>query len=245
MRRDNIPKHVAIIMDGNGRWAKKRLLPRSSGHIAGLQSVKKVIQFAAKADIKVLTLFALSTENFSRRPSEELSHLMSLFIKQLRQHASELHEKNIRVSFIGCHEVLPEEVLRSMNMIQELTSNNSGLHLVLAINYSGQWDLVHASQEIAKAVLDHSISIDQIDEGLLGSQVSLHDLPPLDLMIRTSGELRLSNFLLWQSAYSELYFTDILWPDFNEKDFENAVISFQKRLRKYGKTEEQVGEQCA
>tara|TARA_B100001093_G_C26857905_1_gene1028361 strand:- start:5953 stop:6690 length:738 start_codon:yes stop_codon:yes gene_type:complete len=245
MRKDKMPKHVAIIMDGNGRWAKKRLLPRSSGHIAGVQSVKKAIQFAVRSNIEVLTLFALSAENYTRRPSDELSHLMSLFVKQLRQHASELHEKGIRVSFIGSHEVLPKEVQRSMSMIQELTSKNPGLHLVLAINYSGQWDLVQASREIAQAVLEHQLTIDQIDEASLSSRVALHNLPPLDLLIRTSGELRLSNFLLWQSAYSELYFTETLWPDFDEANFESAVISFQKRLRKYGKTEEQVGDKCA
>ena len=236
---DNL-KHVAIIMDGNGRWAKKRHLPRAAGHIAGVKAVEKAIQFASKQQFRVLTLFALSTENFTSRPDDELTHLMELFVNQLQKRVKDLHKQQIKVSFIGDHSVLPSSVQSVMQDATALTENNSGLQLVFAINYSGQWDITQAAQRIAKDVSESAMSIDDVSIEAMSERISLHHLPPLDLLIRTSGELRISNFLLWQIAYSELYFTDTLWPDFNEQNFEQAVASYFSRSRKYGKTPEQL-----
>ncbi len=233
-------KHVAIIMDGNGRWAKKRHLPRAAGHLAGIKAVEKAIQFAVKQQCRVLTLFALSTENFTSRPDDEVTHLMGLFVKQLQQRVKDLHKQQIKLSFIGDHSVLPSSVQSAMQDATALTKHNNGLQLVLAINYSGQWDVTQAARRIAKDVSESTISLDDISIDTMSERITLHHLPPLDLLIRTSGELRISNFLLWQLAYSELYFTDTLWPDFNEQSFEEAVASYNSRCRKYGKTPEQL-----
>ncbi len=233
-------QHVAIIMDGNGRWAKKRHLPRAAGHIAGVKAVEKAIQFAVKNKLRVLTLFALSAENYTARPETEVSHLMGLFVKQLQQRVQDLHQQQIKVTFIGDQTTLPQSVQTAMQDAALLTEHNAGLQLVLAINYSGQWDIAQAAQRIAKDIIESSLALDEVSVEAVSARVMLHDLPPLDLLIRTSGELRLSNFLLWQLAYSELYFTDTLWPDFDEKAFDQAFTAYHQRSRKFGKISEQL-----
>ncbi len=240
MSEQNIPKHVAIIMDGNGRWAKKKLLPRAAGHVAGVNAVQKAVEFAAENNISVLTLFALSIENYGGRPKEELSHLMSLIVKQLAKHVTALHEKNVKISFIGDHGNLSVNVRQEMDSAVSITADNTGLQLVFAINYSGLWDITNAAQRVAEKVSEGCLALADITQEEMNKHISLSELPKLDLMIRTSGEMRLSNFLMWQSAYAELYFTETLWPDFDKYSFEQAITAFQQRCRKFGKTVEQI-----
>ena len=236
-----IPTHVAIIMDGNGRWARSRYLPRVAGHRAGSKAVKSAIQFCVKQRIQVLTLFALSVENKMFRPAEEVNFLMSLFAESLASYTAELHTNKVRVRIIGDLSALPAALLRQIEHTQALTSQNTGLQLNIAMNYSGRWDMVQA----VKQLIRQGTTECAIDEALLSSKLSLAELPPPDLLIRTSGEKRISNFMLWQLAYTELYFTDVFWPDFNDTIFADALASFQQRDRRYGLVKETNEQQHA
>lgn len=232
------PKHVAIIMDGNGRWAKKRFLPRTAGHLAGVKAVKRAVEYAVNNKIPVVTLFALSVENLLTRSASEIAHLMSLFSKQLNAQVDKLHEKNVRIRFIGDRSALSEKLITLIVAAEKKTEKNTGLVLIFAINYSGRWDIAQATHRIVKAVSQGNLSADTIDESVCSQFMSLSDVPEPDLLIRTSGECRISNFLLWQLAYTELYFTDVLWPDFDDTVFEKALHVFSQRDRKFGTVRE-------
>lgn len=242
---DCVPKHVAIIMDGNGRWAKKRVMPRSVGHIYGVKAVKKAVRFAAKHHIDVLTLFALSTENLTSRPKKEVDQLLALFIKQLKTQVKELHQNQIKLSFIGNFHPLPEELQTLIRDNTQLTKNNTGLHVVIAVNYSGRWDILDAMRRLAHDVESGRLSAGSLADADLHHYFSLSELPEPDLLIRTSGEYRVSNFLLWQLAYTELFFTETLWPDFDEELFAQALSSFASRSRKFGRISDQMEDQHA
>lgn len=229
------PQHIAIIMDGNGRWAKKRLLPRISGHRRGLESVKTVITQCQKLNIPFLTLFAFSTENWLR-PTQEVDFLMSLFQDSIKKESSSLIKNNIRFKLIGDRKPFPKKLIDKIKDLENLTEKNTGLTLSIAINYGGRWDIVNAVNEYRKK--NHFKK--PFTQKNLIQNLSLNFAPDPDLLIRTGGEKRISNFLIWQFSYTELYFTEILWPDFNEKAFTSALIEFQKRERRYGKTSEQI-----
>ena len=235
----NIPQHVAIIMDGNGRWAQLQGKGRVSGHKAGVESVRAVVASARKANIKALTLFAFSSENW-QRPASEVSVLMDLFMFVLTKEVKRLHKHNIRFKVIGDLSRFSVKLQKSIAHSEQLTMNNNGLVLSIAANYGGRWDITQASKKIAEEVQNGLLSLDQIDEITLGQRTCLAELPALDLLIRTGGDYRISNFLLWQAAYAELFFTDVLWPDFNEAEFEKAINCFDLRERRFGKTGEQA-----
>ncbi len=230
-----LPKHVAIIMDGNGRWAKKRGKLRAFGHRAGIKAVRSAVSFSAKRKIESLTLYAFSSENWNR-PEQEVSSLMELFIFALDSEVKSLHKHNIRLSVIGdisrFSERLRDRICRSV----KLTANNTGLQLNIAANYGGRWDIVQSIQKIAQQIKDNSLEPQDITEELVNNYMNLSQQPQVDLVIRTGGEHRISNFLLWQIAYAEFYFTDILWPDFDETVFEGAINAFAKRERRFGGT---------
>jgi undecaprenyl diphosphate synthase len=229
------PQHIAIIMDGNGRWAKKRLMPRISGHRKGLESVRSVITQCQKLNIPFLTLFAFSTENWLR-PSKEVNFLMSLFQDSIKKESSSLIKHNIRFKLIGDRKPFPKKLIDKIKDLESLTEKNTGLTLSVAINYGGRWDIVNAVNQFRKK----SDLKKPLTQKNLSQNLSLSFAPDPDLLIRTGGEQRISNFLIWQFSYTELYFTETLWPDFNEKAFMNALIEFQKRERRYGKTSEQL-----
>ena len=229
------PKHIAIIMDGNGRWAKKRLMPRISGHRKCLESVKTIITQCQKLNIPFLTLFAFSTENWLR-PSQEVKFLMSLFQDSIKKESSSLIKNNIRFKLIGDRKLFPEKLNDKINSLERLTEKNTGLTLSIAINYGGRWDILNAVNEYRKQ--NHFKKT--FTEKNLIQNLSLNFAPDPDLLIRTGGEKRISNFLIWQFSYTELYFTETLWPDFNEKAIMAALFEFQKRERRYGKTSEQL-----
>ncbi len=229
------PQHIAIIMDGNGRWAKKRLMPRISGHRRGLESVKTVITQCQKLNIPFLTLFAFSTENWLR-PTQEVDFLMSLFQDSIKKESSSLIKNNIRFKLIGDRKPFPKKLIDKIKDLENLTEKNTGLTLSIAINYGGRWDIVNAVNEYRKK--NHFKK--PFTQKNLIQNLSLNFAPDPDLLIRTGGEKRISNFLIWQFSYTELYFTETLWPDFNEKAFTSALIEFQKRERRYGKTSEQI-----
>ena len=229
------PQHIAIIMDGNGRWAKKRLMPRISGHRRGLESVKTVITQCQKLNIPFLTLFAFSTENWLR-PTQEVDFLMSLFQDSIKKESSSLIKNNIRFKLIGDRKPFPKKLIDKIKDLENLTEKNTGLTLSIAINYGGRWDIVNAVNEYRKK--NHFKK--PFTQKNLIQNLSLNFAPDPDLLIRTGGEKRISNFLIWQFSYTELYFTETLWPDFNEKAFTSALIEFQKRERRYGKTSEQL-----
>lgn len=234
-----LPNHVAIIMDGNGRWAKKRFLPRAAGHKAGVDTVKMIVETSAKLGIKAVTLFAFSSENW-QRPKEEVDHLMELFVTSLEKEAKQLHEKKIRLRFIGNRSEFKEKLQKRIAEAEALTSDNSGMQLVIAANYGGKWDIVQAAQKLAEKVSQGELTPSEISAELLQQSISLSDLPEPDLFIRTSGEHRISNFMIWQLAYTELYFTDLLWPDFDRAAYIEALKSFADRERRFGQTGEQV-----
>ena len=236
---EKIPAHVAIIMDGNGRWAKARRLPRIMGHREGMKSVRAVVETARKVGIRVLTLYAFSKENW-QRPKEEVSFLMRLLAEYLQKEVDELHEKDIQIRAIGELELLPQEVQGLLREAMEKTRKNQGLILNLALSYGGRAEIVQAARALARACLAGRLKPEEIDEKLFSSYLYTHDLPDPDLLIRTSGELRLSNFLLYQCAYTELYFTPVLWPDFREKEFLEALKDYQRRERRFGKISEQL-----
>ena len=237
-----IPQHIAIIMDGNGRWAKKRHYPRFIGHRAGVKAVTDIVQHCVKLNIKVLSLFAFSSENW-RRPSKEVRLLMELFHLSLEQQLKRIHKNNIRLQIIGdIHKFLPCLQIQ-IRRLQQLTECNTGLILNIAANYGGRWDIVQAVQTIARKATMGKISVNMISEKMISDSLTTAVLPEPDLFIRTGGEQRVSNFLLWQMAYTEFFFTDTLWPDFNVSSLNRAIASFTERERRFGKTSEQLQEQ--
>lgn len=236
-----LPKHIAIIMDGNGRWAKKRLLPRIAGHKKAVSSVRTVIEASIEYKIEALTLFAFSTENWNR-PLEEVKSLLNLFLRVLKKEIVDLNENNVRVSFIGERRKLSSDLQDLIFYSEDLTKENTGLRLNLAISYGGRWDIVNACKKIALKVKDNLISENDINEELFEKYLELNDLPDCDLLIRTSNEQRISNFLIWKLAYAEIYFSDVLWPDFTKNDFEKSLNFFARRERRYGLTAEQIKE---
>ncbi len=233
------PRHVAIIMDGNNRWAKERRQLGVSGHKAGVESVRAVVQTCVKEGIEVLTLFAFSSENW-RRPAEEVGALMRLFLLALQREVKKLHKNNIRLRIIGDRSKFSSLLQDHMAKAEAVTENNTGLVLVVAANYGGQWDIANAARLLAKDVKAGVLAPDQITESMLQSRMELADLPAPDLMIRTAGEYRISNFMLWQLAYSEYFFSDLFWPDFREKQMLDALESYAHRKRRFGQTDEQV-----
>jgi undecaprenyl diphosphate synthase len=229
----NTPKHIAIIMDGNGRWASKRFLPRIQGHQKGIKAVRELVNHCDKLGIKTLTLFAFSSEN-KNRSNEEVSLLFKLFLSVLKQESNKLNKHNVKLKIIGNLGLFPQAVQKAAVDAQELLVNNTSLTLVIAANYGGQWDIAQAAQQIAKRAANNEINVDDINVDTFSQYLCLADQPKVDLLIRTGGELRISNFLLWDIAYSELYFTDILWPDFTSADLDKAIISFNCRDRRFG-----------
>ena len=234
-----IPRHVAVIMDGNNRWAKKRFMPGVAGHKAGVDAVRAVVETSAEKGIEVLTLFAFSSENW-HRSSKEVSVLMDLFMYVLTKEVKRLHKHNIRFQVVGDLSRFSDKLQKNIAKSEQLTAGNTGLVLSIAANYGGRWDIAQAAKKLASDVQQGTISLDDINEETLNEHTCLANLPTLDLLIRTGGDFRISNFLLWQAAYAELYFTDILWPDFNEKQFEEAINCFDRRERRFGKTGEQA-----
>ncbi len=231
--------HIAVIMDGNGRWAKKRGLPRFLGHKEGVKTVKKIITHTAKNHLKALSIFAFSAENWLR-PKEEVSFLMNLLDEYVVSEWDTITKNNIRFVMSGKAELIPEKTRQSLLKLKEETKNNTGLLLNMALSYSAQDELVDCMKQIAKKVQKGSINIDDISKDTIRDNLYNSELPDVDLLIRTSGEQRISNFMLWRISYAELYFTDKLWPDFNEKDFDKAIDEFNKRVRRFGKTDEQL-----
>ncbi len=234
-----LPKHLAIIMDGNGRWAKKQGFLRAFGHESGTKSVKKIIQASAELGINNLTLYAFSTENWNR-PKLEVDTLMKVLINALKKEVDTLQNNNIKLNAIGNLELLPKTAQNQLLEVINLTKNNTLMTLTLALSYGSREELTNAVRIISEKVKNNIISIDTIDDSIINEHLYTHNLPDVDLVIRTSGEHRISNFLLWQIAYAELYFTDILWPDFKEQDLYEAILSYQKRERRFGKTSEQI-----
>ena len=228
-----LPQHIAIILDGNGRWAKKRGLPRTAGHQEGAMNVREITKLCANIGIKALTVYAFSTENW-KRPDEEVKFLMKLPIKFFNEFAPELVENNIRLKVIGNVEELPIDLQQKVLEISELTKNNTKMTLTIALNYGSQDEIKQAVQAIATEVKNGQLNVEDINEDVIDQHLMTSDLPPLDLMIRTSGELRISNYLLWQLAYAELYFTSIAWPDFKEEQLYEALLDHQKRNRRFG-----------
>ena len=228
-----IPTHVAIIMDGNGRWAKKRNMPRVKGHYEGMQTVKKITKYASKLGIQYLTLYAFSTENWAR-PKEEVSYLMDLPEKMFTSFMPELMENNVKVEVIGVVEKLPENTRKAVEDAIEQTKNNTGLKLVFALNYGSKDEIVTAVKRIAQGATNNEYKVEEIDEQLISDNLFTKDTPDPDLLIRTSGEQRISNFLLWQIAYSEFIFTKVAWPDFVEEEFYKALLEYQSRDRRFG-----------
>ena len=233
-----IPKHVAIIMDGNGRWAQLRNKKRTYGHKAGVEKTREIVEICADKGIQSLTLFAFSSENWSR-PEEEVSYLMELFILALKREVKMLNKNNARLKFIGNVAGFNSKLQKSIADAEAQTSNNDGLQLNIAANYGGRWDIVNAVNLANKKLVEGEL----VTEEMLDAELTTKDLPPLDLMIRTGGEKRISNFLIWQSAYAELYFSNKLWPDFDSIELENALAEYGQRQRRYGKTGDQISPQ--
>jgi len=234
LKRGILPTHIAIIMDGNGRWAKKRGLPRIAGHKAGVKTVKKIVRVSGELNLKYLTLYTFSRENW-KRPKEEVSAIMNLLYETTKRELSELDENNVRLITTGRIEELSPRKKEILEKAMERTKDNTGLTLNLALNYSGRMEILDAVKEIVKDAQKGKIEDSQLDEKLFSSYLYTKDLPDPDLLIRTSGEMRISNFLLWQTSYTELYVTEVLWPDFSVKDFYEAILDFQERERRFGK----------
>ena len=226
-------------MDGNGRWAKKRGLPRVAGHRAGVKTLRKLIEHAVKIKLKTITVYAFSLENW-QRPEKEVGLLMDLLMTALKSEVKDLHKNNVSLKFIGDKTAFSDKLQQSINASESLTSSNAGLCLNVAANYSGRWDIVQACQNISNDVAEKNLSIADINESVISEQLSLAQNNDPDLFIRTGGEQRISNYLLWQLAYTELYFTDVLWPDFNPEEFDLALDWFSRRQRRFGKTPEQI-----
>lgn len=232
----SVPRHIAVIMDGNGRWAKQRFMPRVMGHQRGVESLREVVKACRDLGVEYLTVFAFSSENW-RRPADEVSFLMSLFLKMLEREVAKMHEKNIRLKIIGDRSRFDDQLSRTMLDAELLTAGNTGLTLTIAANYGGRWDMMNAVQSMLKARPELSQGFSEED---MSPYLSMSDAPEPDLFIRTGGEQRISNFMLWQLAYTELYFTDVLWPEFGRKELETAISSYQKRERRFGRTSDQL-----
>jgi undecaprenyl diphosphate synthase len=236
---NGVPRHIAIIMDGNGRWAQKRFMPRAFGHQAGVKAVRKIVEYAGNQGVEVLTLFAFSSENW-RRPKEEVSLLMSLFVETLQREINTLDKNGIRLKFIGDRSAFPDVLQEKMLIGEEQTKNNKSLTLVIAANYGGHWDMCQAFQTVFDKMAAGELDTQPISPQLIEAHLSTAGLPDPDLFIRTGGEERVSNFLLWQLAYTELYFTTTLWPDFDQSCLDDAINSFKSRQRRFGHTGEQI-----
>lgn len=237
--KESTPKHVAIVMDGNGRWANKRLLPRSAGHREGVKATRRIIEACGKAGVKILTLFAFSSENWNR-PKKEVTALMGLFLSSLEQEIQKLRENGVRIHFIGDRSRFNEDLQAKINEAEKATAMNQDFVLNIAANYGGRWDIVNASKKLCSKVIESQISVDDIDEKSFGKYLSTYPLEEPDLFIRTAGEQRISNFLIWQLAYTELYFTDVAWPDFDEEQLSLALTHYATRKRKFGLTQGQI-----
>lgn len=237
--KNKIPTHVAIIMDGNGRWAKSRGKMRLAGHQEGARSVRTAIEVCGELGIKYLTVYAFSTENWNR-PKSEVNGLMNLLVSSIDKEFEEINKLGVRIRIIGEIVKLPANVQSKLNLAVENTKNNNKLNFVIALSYSGRWDIVNAAQKIAQDCKNNIINLESINDKIFESYLSTSEIPDPELLIRTSGEERISNFLLYQIAYSELYFTDVLWPDFSKEEFYSAIINYQKRERRFGKTSEQL-----
>lgn len=235
----NTPSHVAIIMDGNGRWANNHGKDRLHGHNSGVNSVREVLKAAQKNNIDYLTLYTFSTENWNR-PKEEVDGLMNLFAKTIANEIEELHQNEVKINFIGNTNLLPEFARKALISAAKYTEKNAGIVLTLALSYSSRWEIIEATKQIAKEVKSGNLKPENITEEVFSSKLTTVDIPDPELIIRTSGEYRISNFLLWQIAYSEFYFTETLWPDFTEEEFNKAISSFQNRERRFGKTGSQI-----
>ena len=243
-RQGDSPRHVAIIMDGNNRWAKARHLPGGAGHKAGESALRTIVEHAAKRGICVLTVFAFSSENW-RRPEPEVGLLMNLFLHALDRQVSDLHRNNIRVRFMGDRSRFAAALQQGMIVAEEKTAANTRMTLVIAVSYGGQWDMANAARELALEVKAGRLQPEDIDASVMQSHVQMADMPPVDLLIRTGGEFRISNFLLWQAAYAEFYFSNLLWPDFDPAAFDAAIDDYTGRQRRFGRTSAQVENQHA
>ncbi len=237
----NLPQHIAIVMDGNGRWAERRKRPRSFGHQAGVKAARRIVEACVEQGVSALTLFAFSSENWARPPTE-VNRLMDLFMRSLNREVEDLNTNGVRLSFIGDRGPFSEDLRAGMERSEALTRDNRRLRLSIAVNYGGRWDCVQAARRVATDVATGELTVEAIDEATLASHFCLSDLPPPDLLIRTGGEQRISNFLLWQIAYCELYFCDTLWPDFNAAELKRAIADFGCRQRRYGRTGRQARE---
>ena len=237
--QNRVPKHVAIIMDGNGRWAKRQGMNRVFGHRNALTAVRESIQAATKIKVQAITLYAFSTENWNR-PKMEIDALMNLLINSLKKELPEFMENGVKVNSIGAIENLPKNAQKALAEVIDVTKKNSNITLTLALSYGSRQEIVNAIKNISKKVVNKELSLEEIDEKTINNHLYTFNLPEVDLMIRTSGEQRISKFLMWQMAYAELYFTDVLWPDFREEHFYDAIINYQKRERRFGKTSEQL-----
>ncbi len=231
--KQNIPQHIAIIMDGNGRWAKKRFLPRALGHREGVKAVERTLESAGKLGVKYLTLYAFSTENWGR-PEEEVNALMELLAMALDKYMPKLQANNVTLKIIGDYKKFPENVVAKLEKVVDETAENNGLTLILALNYSGQWEITEAVKKIAQKAVSKDIEVQNINGEMVEQYLATHFAPSPDLVIRTSGEQRISNFLLWQSAYAEFYFTSQLWPEFGEESLKEAILAYQNRERRFG-----------
>ena len=240
--KQKIPQHVAIVMDGNGRWAEAKGLPRVEGHRAGVEAIRGIVKVCPQKNISTLSVFAFGQENWAR-PVEEVNFLMDLFLQSLESEISELHQEGVRLRFIGERAVLDDALQTRMQSSESLTKDNQTLHVNVAMNYSGRWDIIQATRQLLHRVEAGEISSDDINEAVFSEALSTSGLSEPDLFIRTSGERRISNFFLWQSAYSELYFTDVPWPEFTPEEFEKSLTWFASRERRYGKTSKQMIEE--
>lgn len=241
IKMDRLPGHVAIIMDGNGRWAKKKGNQRIFGHQNGVKAVRDTVEAAAELGLGYLTLYAFSTENWNR-PRTEIDALMALLVSTLNSEKKTLLDNNVQLKAVGDLDSLPGNVAKQLNKVIEETSVNDGLNLILALSYSGRWEIINAIRDIAKDVVDKRLSLNDICDTSFDQYLTTRNFPDPELLIRTSGEYRISNFLLWQIAYAELYFTETLWPDFRREDFYKAIVNFQRRERRFGKISEQICE---
>jgi len=230
---EKLPRHVAIILDGNGRWAEKRGLPRSAGHREGAKAVKRIIEYAYDLGIRYLTFFAFSSENWSR-PKEEVDELMKLYLEYLKNAENESNDKNVRVKIIGSRQGLSRELVEQIEKVEKNTADKDRMTLLIALNYGGRQDILQAVKKIVDDVQNGLLDKDSITEKDIQKRLYTEDIPDPDLMIRTSGEMRISNFLIWQCSYTEFYFTDVLWPDFREKHFRDALLEYQRRNRRFG-----------
>ncbi|MEX0883790.1 MAG: isoprenyl transferase [Cyclobacteriaceae bacterium] len=239
INKENIPQHIAVIMDGNGRWAQKKGAMRVFGHRNAITAVREAIEGAAELGVKFITLYAFSTENWSR-PKEEIDALMEILVQSISNEVPTMMKNNIKLATIGNIKSLPKTCQKHLEKGKETTKSNTGMTVVLALSYSGRWEITEAVKDIVKKVVNKEISQEDIDQDLIGHSLNTAEFPDPELLIRTSGEIRISNFMLWQMAYTELYFTEVLWPDFRKEHLHEAILAYQKRERRFGKTGAQV-----